>query len=60
MTDDIAKKIKSLAFDFIRCVVDCFVALYYWKGSITAKRAGFLGTISSIMAILQSLGYFGV
>ena len=57
MTPEIIGKVRSLAFDFIRCVLDCFVALFYWKGSISVKRAGLIGTVSSVMAILQSLDY---
>lgn len=51
------QKIKSQLFDLIRCFIDCFVALFYWKGKYGPKGIGKLGVISSIMAIVQSLGY---
>jgi len=47
--------VKKKAFDLIRCLLDIFVALYYLKGSITAQKAGQIGVVTSIMAILQSL-----
>jgi hypothetical protein len=56
-TKEIGKKFQSFLFDLIRCFIDCFVALYYWKGKYTASKIGHLGVISSIMAIIQSLGY---
>lgn len=31
------------------------VALFYWKGIMSAKTAGTVGTISSIIAIRQCL-----
>ena len=39
----------------IRCVIDCFVGLYLLKKTFSAKIAGILGVISTIMAIMQSL-----
>ncbi len=49
------KLIKERAFDMIRCILDCLVALYYLKGTFGAKTAGVIGVITSIMGILQSL-----
>lgn len=50
-------KLKAFFFDLIRCWIDCFVALFYWKGKYSPKTIGLLGVISSLMAILQSLGF---
>lgn len=50
------KKIKSHAFDLIRCLLDCLVALFYWKGGLPAKKIGILGVITSLMSIVQILG----
>lgn len=47
------RAIKHYSFDMIRCFLDCFVALYYWKKIFSAKIAGVLGVITSIMAIMQ-------
>lgn len=51
------QKIKAHLFDLIRCFIDCFVALFYWKGKYSPKAIGKLGVITSLMAIVQSLGY---
>ena len=48
-------KINRLSFDLIRCLLDCLVALYYWRGTLGAKKAGIVGVITSLMAIAQSL-----
>lgn len=47
--------IKKCAFDLIKCLLDCVVALYYWKGQLPAKKIGILGVITSIMSIMQIL-----
>lgn len=47
------RAIKHYSFDMIRCFLDCLVALYYWKKILSAKVAGVLGVITSIMAIMQ-------
>ena len=56
--------VRSKVFDFVRCGLDVLVAMHYLgkfkdggKG-ITARKAGTFGVISSIMAILQILGWF--
>lgn len=49
------RAIKHYTFDLIRCVLDCLIALYYWKKTFTAKTAGIIGVISTIMSIMQSL-----
>lgn len=49
------RAIKFYSFDMIRCFLDCFVALYYWKKIFSAKVAGIIGVITSIMAIMQSV-----
>jgi hypothetical protein len=49
------KAVKFYSFDMIRCILDCFVGLYYLKRNFSAKIAGVLGVISSIMAIMQIL-----
>lgn len=54
---EITDRIKSFIFDLIKCFLDCFVALFYWKGKFNPKNIGILGVITSIMGILQSLGY---
>jgi hypothetical protein len=41
-----------MAFDLIKCLFDCIIALYYWKGKLPAKKIGILGVITSIMAII--------
>lgn len=50
-------EVKRKAFDLIRCLLDCLVALFYWKGTIPAKKAGIIGVITSIMAMCQSLKF---
>lgn len=52
-----SKKVNSLLFDLIRCFLDCFVALFYWKGKYTPTGIGKVGVITSLMAIAQSLNY---
>jgi hypothetical protein len=49
------RAIKHYSFDMIRCFLDCLVALFYWKKIFTAKTAGIIGVISTIMGIMQSL-----
>lgn len=49
------KAIKAFSFDLLRCLLDCLVALYYWKQKLSARKAGIIGFISSIMAIMQSI-----
>jgi hypothetical protein len=44
--------------DFIKCFLDCFVALFYWKGTVVAKKAAIFGVITSIIGICQSLNIF--
>lgn len=51
----LVRSIKHYSFDLIRCLLDCLVALFYWKNKFSAKITGILGVISSIMAIMQSL-----
>jgi hypothetical protein len=46
---------EKFIMDFIKCFLDCFVALFYWKGSISAKKAAIFGVITSIIGICQSL-----
>ena len=50
------KKIKNYAFDLIRNLLDCLVALFYWKGGLPAKKIGILGVITSLISIIQILG----
>lgn len=40
----------------IRCLMDCLVALYYWKNNLPANKIGILGVITSLMAMIQMLG----
>ena len=47
------KAIKKYSFDLIRCLLDCVVGLYFWKHSISAKKTGVVGVISTIMYIMQ-------
>jgi len=54
---DAFENIKKFAFDLIKCFLDCFVALYYLNGSLGARKAGIVGVITSIMGIIQSLGF---
>jgi hypothetical protein len=49
------KAIEHYTFDLIRCCLDCVIAIYYWKKSISAKAAGIVGTISTIMGIMSYL-----
>lgn len=56
-TPEAAKKMNSILFDLIRCFLDCFVALYYWKGKYGPKKAGLIGMITSLMAIAQSISW---
>jgi hypothetical protein len=51
----LVRVIKVYSFDIIRCIFDCLIALYYWKKIFSAKIAGIIGVISSIMAIIQTL-----
>jgi hypothetical protein len=55
--DSAVEKSKKLSFDLLRCLFDCLVALYYWKAVLPAKKAGILGAVTSVMAIMQSLGF---
>lgn len=47
--------IKSKAFDLIRSILDCLIALYYLRDTLGPKAAGVIGVITSIMAIIQSI-----
>jgi hypothetical protein len=44
------------AFDLIKCLLDCIVALFYLKEGLPAKKVGILGVITSIMGIMQVIG----
>ena len=49
------KTVKAHSFDLIRCLLDCLVALFYWKNQLPAAKVGIIGVISSIMSIMQIL-----
>ena len=51
----VVNAIKKSSFDLIKCFLDCFVDLYYWKGKMPAKKIGIIGVITSIMQIMQVL-----
>ena len=51
----VVNAIKKSSFDLIKCFLDCFVDLYYLKGSMPAKKIGIIGVITSIMQIMQVL-----
>ena len=46
---------KHYAFDMIRCVLDCLVTLHYWGKAFSAKTAGVMGVVSTLMGIMQCL-----
>jgi hypothetical protein len=46
--------VKKSMFELIKCLLDCLVALHYWKGSVSAKKAGVIGGVTSLIAIAQS------
>ena len=48
----VKKAIEKIALTLIRCLLDCFVALFYWKNKLSAKTTGIIGVISSIIAIM--------
>jgi hypothetical protein len=51
----LVRAIKHYSFDLIRCFLDMLVGFFYLKKFCSAKTAGILGVLSSIMAIMQSL-----
>ncbi len=50
--------IKRKFFDLVRCLLDILVALHYLNKTISAKKAGIIGVITSIMSIAQILALF--
>jgi len=54
--DNGAKLIRDRAIQFLRHILDIFVALYYLrKPAGGAARTGVIGVITSIIAICESL-----
>ena len=47
--------VKRKIFDLVRNFLDIFVAMHYLNQKISAKNAGIIGVITSIMSIMQIL-----
>lgn len=47
--------IKRKFFDLIRCALDILVAVHYLNKKISAKTAGIIGVVTSIISIIQIL-----